>query len=437
MVGVVGLVAAVWTWRDSLGPLAGLAVIAAAAAALLGAIAWERRASAQYHADLEQQLAVSVASVSAKSDFMATMSHEIRTPMHGIIGYTQLLSTEKLSATCGEYVSTIQDCASGLLIVINDILDFSKIEAGKLALEDRPFKLRRFLDNTLVLLRPKAKQAGLTLALDVRGEVPTMLGCDSNRLRQILLNLVGNAIKFTTEGSVRVVVAVDDVDGGHEVDIKIIDTGIGMDREQVGGLFQPFAQAEASTSRRFGGTGLGLAISRRLARLMGGDIEVESVQGQGSTFSIRVTARIATETKRVREPEPVVSNVSLRVLLAEDNPVNQKLGVRLLESLGHRVTLACDGVEAVDKAAAEDFDIILMDMQMPKMDGMDATRKIRAELPQTRQPVIWAMTANVIEDAKPACLAAGMDGFLTKPITKPELARRLTEVPARQAAVAA
>ncbi|GEM_PF-5600328 len=369
-----------------------------------------------------------------KSEFLATMSHEIRTPMHGILGFTQLLSQENLNKEAAEFTQTINDCAQGLLTIINDILDFSKIEAGQLTFEKLNFNLRGSLENTVRLLQPKAEERNIDLRLEIDGDIPARLNGDSNRLRQILVNLLGNAIKFTKNGTVTLRVSAHEAPRiAHAWCIKfdVIDNGIGMTPEQTENLFQAFSQADSSISRKYGGTGLGLAISQRLAGMMGGTIVVESQSGQGSTFSFSAIlqhSNTSIENDERTESVEFESGARLTVLLAEDNIVNQHLGIRLLKSVGVTADLARNGIEATEMVRKKCYDLVLMDMQMPEMSGIEATQNIRAERGNLHQPVIFAMTANVSDEARLECAASGMDGFLTKPITKAELAHCLEQV---------
>ncbi|MCW5889894.1 MAG: response regulator [bacterium] len=363
-----------------------------------------------------------------KAVFLATMSHELRTPMNGILGMTRLALESEMSDEAREHVATVRSSAEALLTVINDVLDFSKVEAGKLSLETLPFALRPLLDDTLRAFAPICDEKGLTLGCDVAADVPDGLAGDPGRLRQILVNLLGNAVKFTPEGAVRVSVERAGADAdGVALRFAIADTGIGIPPEQVDRVFAAFTQADDTTTRRFGGTGLGLAITRQLVTLMGGAIGLESTPGRGSTFHFTAhfgRADVAAATAAPVVPSPAVR--PLRVLLAEDNRVNQQVAVRVLEKRGHTVVVADDGRVAVERAGAEPFDLILMDMQMPEMDGLEATAAIRAvEAASRRRVPIVAMTANALVGDRERCLAAGMDDYLAKPIDFSELDRVL------------
>jgi PAS domain S-box-containing protein len=370
----------------------------------------------------------------AKSDFLANMSHEIRTPMNGILGMTELALRANQDPTQHEYLSAIRTSAEALLRVINDILDFSKIEAGKLDLENVPFALRETLGSTVALLTPRAQEKGLELTWQVVEEVPDVLMGDSLRLRQVLFNLVGNAIKFTERGGValRVEAEVD----GEDVLLRcaVRDTGIGIPADKVAAIFQPFAQADNSTTRRYGGTGLGLTISSRLVAMMGGSLGMDSKVGEGSTFHFSARLRRASSVTPgpVSPSDPgrsLTAVAALRILLAEDNPINQLVARSLLTREGHQVTVVPNGAEAVAALRRQAFDLVLMDVQMPEMDGFEATAALRAEERGSvrRTPVI-ALTAHAMSGDRERCLAAGMDGYVTKPIRPKELLRAIAAI---------
>ncbi|MBU0654787.1 MAG: response regulator [Gammaproteobacteria bacterium] len=383
----------------------------------------------QHHAHLEEARAEALKAKAmaeqaskAKSEFLAMISHEIRTPMNGIIGLTDLMLYSEVSASQREYLDMIKSSSNALLDIINEILDFSRIEAGTLALSPAPFTLRTLLQETLIPLQVRAQHKQLQFHWEVASAIPDMLVGDAGRLRQVMINLVGNAIKFTECGDVMVSISLQSGAPAGQVHLlfAVRDTGIGIPAEKQLSIFQPFQQADSSITRRYGGTGLGLTISSQLVGLMGGQLQVESDVGHGSIFHFSIPLSIAGHASPKVEVPPAVlerTQHSLRVLLAEDNTVNRMLAVRLLTRAGHQVMEAENGRQAVALWQSNMPDVILMDVQMPEMDGLEATRLIRdAEQRNQLTPIpIIALTANAMESDKERCLAVGMDDFLSKP----------------------
>ena len=368
-----------------------------------------------------------------KSQFLANMSHEIRTPMNGILGMTELLLATPLTEKQRHMAHTVQQSSASLLTIINGILDYSKIEVGKLQLEHTDMDLSHLLDDAVKLLSEVARQKGISLSVQIAPNIPIALRGDPTRLRQVLLNLIGNAIKFTTKGSITI--SADCLKRDAEqilLRMTARDTGIGIPPESQSRIFDAFAQADESTTRKFGGTGLGLAIVKQLVRLMGGTVDLESTPGLGSTFGFTVPLEVRPDNEMssvIAQAQHHPATLHGKILLAEDNVVNREIAVAMLELLGCAVDIAEDGQEALTAVAAQPYDLVLMDCQMPNLDGLKASRLIREQesqhSPRRRLPIL-ALTANAMEGDREQCLAAGMDGYLTKPFTIDQLHHALT-----------
>jgi PAS domain S-box-containing protein len=402
-----------------------LAVVSAAVSTLV------REREASRHA-LEDAKLAAESSNRAKSEFLANMSHEIRTPMNGIIGMTDLVLATGLSDEQREYLQLVKTSADSLLTIVNDILDFSKIEAGRMEIEAIPFDLRHALSALIAPFQARAQERSLVLTAGVAQDVPEIVVGDPVRIGQVLTNLIGNAIKFTESGAVTVgvrVIATHDAEVRIAFDVR--DSGIGIAPDKLRSIFDAFSQADNSITRRFGGTGLGLTISRQLALRMGGDLAVASEPGKGSCFTFEVLLRLPTELERARtagaDADACPTLPALRILLVEDHPVNQHLAVSLLTKAGHAVSVAGNGREAIERLRDQRVDVVLMDMQMPVLDGLQATRAIRAgEAGDAAVSVpIVAMTANAMVGDRERCLEAGMDDYVAKPIRRIEVFRAI------------
>ncbi len=388
--------------------------------------------------DLKKAVAAAQSANAAKSSFLANMSHEIRTPLNGVLGMADVLSRQELTPSQADCVTTIRESGKALMTILNDVLDLSKIEAGKLDIAPIDADLHHVFESIGKLFAPRAEEKNLSLDINISPDVPVRLRFDTVRIRQCVANLLSNAIKFTSNGSVTISVSsTPRVDGGHLISVVVSDTGIGMGPEILDGLFTDYSQGDASTARRFGGTELGIAIARRLARLMQGDITVVSKPGAGSTFTMTfVTANAQAVAVRPMDAKgPVAAGApeaslmfGARVLIVDDNPVNRKVIRLLLKPVKMELTEADDGRKALHELADADFDLVLLDVHMPVMDGYETIKHIRASSERWRDIPVVALTADAMSGTRERLLEAGMSGYASKPIDQRALISEIGRV---------
>lgn len=395
-------------------------------------VSWNITEQRNYELQLRKAKQIAEEGTKVKNQFLANISHEIRTPLNGIIGMSQILTKTNLNRNQKEYLNILINSSDSLLSLVNDILDFSKIEAGKTELEHYDFNIHDLFEDVKNVIEVKAEEKGLNFEVEISDDFPKIVNGDNYKLKQIILNLAKNAIKFTKSGSVKITAKLISFKNNfYNVEIRVSDTGIGIEEDKLDGLFDGFYQVDSTTTRNYGGTGLGLALCKKLISLMDGKINVKSDFGKGSEFWIEVKLDSPQERNLFSSDDDIPENTKLNVLLAEDNIVNQKITEFSIKQLGYNIDIADNGLQAVEMYKKEEYDFILMDLQMPVMNGFDATREIRDyeldDFNKNHIPII-ALTANATKEDRKKSISAGMDGFMSKPFNPLELKKMLVKL---------
>ena len=395
-------------------------------------VSWNITDQRNYELQLRKAKQIAEEGTKVKNQFLANISHEIRTPLNGIIGMSQILTKTNLNKSQREYLSILINSSDSLLSLVNDILDFSKVEAGKAELEHQDFNIRELFEDINNVIELKAEEKGLQFIIDISDDFPSIVNSDNYKLKQIILNLAKNAIKFNNKGEVKISASLKAFEKNtYKVEIHVSDTGIGIENDKLEGLFDGFYQVDSTTTRNYGGTGLGLALCKKLVNLMDGEIHVVSKYGKGSDFWIVVNLEAPDERNLFSTADEMPSDIKLKVLLAEDNIVNQKITEFSIKQLGYNITIADNGSQAAELYKKGEYDFILMDLQMPVMNGFDATKEIRefemSNKIESGIPII-ALTANATKEDRKKSFDCGMDGFMSKPFNPKELKKLLIKL---------